>query len=104
MTLLSEILAAHPTVDQEAGAELDQIAEAALVLNRKGYVALKFVVEKQGARIVLTVGHESKPPKPDAEMHLWHVGPNGLTQDEPYQVRMDPATGELITPDHPRKD
>lgn len=104
MTLLSKILATYPEVDAAAGEALDQVADAAQTLGRKGTVTLKFVAEKQGARVLVDVGHDLKLPKPDTEIHLWHVGPEGLTQHDQFQTRIDPDTGEVITPDHARKD
>lgn len=102
--LLSEFLTQYPDVDREAGIELANVATLAVELDRKGSVTLKFVVEKKGGRVIVAVGTEAKPPKPDAEVGLWHVGHDGLSKDDPYQTRIDPATGELITPTHPRQD
>lgn len=102
--LLSEFLADYGDVDREAGQELANVASLAQALDRKGALALKIVVEKKGGRVMVTVGTEAKPPKPDAEAGLWHVGPDGLTKDDPYQTRIDHRTGEIVTPDHARED
>lgn len=113
MTKLSQILASYPEVDIAGGEALDQVADAAQTLGRKGTVTLKFTVEKQGARVVLDIGHEKREPKPHTELHLWHVGPDGLTQDDPYQTRLntaapghhaDPGAGDIIEPRHARED
>lgn len=102
--LLSEFLTKYPDVDREAGQELADLAALVQSMDRVGTMTLKFKVEKTGGRVMVHVGDEVKRPKPDPEAGLWHVGPDGLTKDEPYQVRIDPETGELITPDRPRKD
>lgn len=101
---LSEILADYAEVDHEAGAELASVADLARTTGRKGSITVKFTAEQQGTRIVLAVGHEARPPKTDAEIRLWHLGPDGLTKDDPYQTRFDPESGELIPAPHPRKD
>jgi hypothetical protein len=102
--LLSELLADYGDIDREGAEELAKVAALTQALDRKGSVALKFSVEKKGGRVLVTVGTESKPPKPDAEVHLWHVGPDGLSKDDPYQTRIDPDTGEIHTPTHARED
>jgi hypothetical protein len=86
---LSEFLQAYPDVDIEAGIELANVAALAQNLDRKGSLVLKVNVEKKGGRVLATVGSEAKHPRPDAEAGLWHVGPDGLTKDDPYQGRMD---------------
>lgn len=98
--LLSEFLAGYGDVDREGGEELAQVAALAHALDRKGSVTVKFVVEKKGGRVMVVVGTEAKPPRPDAEAGLWHVGPDGLTKDDPYQGRFDPTTGEIHTAPH----
>jgi len=104
MTLLSEFLARYPDVDREAGIELANIAALAQNLDRKGSLTVKVSVEKKGGRVMVTVGHQAKQPHPDAEAGLWHVGPDGLTKDDPYQGRLDPTTGDIHTPTHARED
>ena len=102
--LLSEFLAGYGDIDRDAGDELAQVAALAHTLDRKGTVTVKFQVEKKGGRVMVTVGTDTKPPKPDPEAGLWHVGPDGLTKEDPYQTRFDPETGEVIEAPHARKD
>lgn len=103
MTRLSEILAAYPDVDEAVGEALDRVAEEAQTLGRKGAVTVSITAEKQGRHVVIDVGHKEKRPDPDREMHLWHIGPTGLTQDDRTQGRIT-EDGEYIAPDQIRKD
>lgn len=104
MNRLSELLAEYGDVDHEGFAELANVASLTQALDRKGRVTLQFVVEKKGGRVMVTVASEAKPPKSDAEAGLWHLGPEGLTKDDPYQGRMNPVTGEVEPGRHEKKD
>lgn len=96
---LSEFLAEFPDVDATAGADLAAIAGRAFALDRKGSLTVQLKVEKKGGRVMVTVGHEAKPPKDDPEAGLYFVADQGLSKDDPWQARIefDPATGEVTT-------
>jgi hypothetical protein len=100
---LSEFLINYPFFDRAAGAELADLAAAVQAIDRKGSLTMTFKVEKTGTRVLVHVSTDVKPPKPDAEAGLFHVGAKGLSKDDPTQVRIDFATGELITPDSPKE-
>ena len=103
---LSEFLVNYPDLDRAAGRELAELAETVAAMDRKGSMVLKLDVAKVGqnnGRVIVKVGTEVKPPKSDPDAGLFFPGARGLSKDDPQQVRVDWATGELITPEAPKE-
>lgn len=96
---LSEFLADHPDLDQDAGKALAEISAGVIALDRKASLTLKVDVEKKGGRVLTAVNFGVKPAKPDPEAGIYFVHPErGLTKTDPWQTSLDdldPETGEL---------
>lgn len=104
MLLMSELLARYGDVDHDAAKDLETVALDVKALGRKGSVTLTFEVSPAKNRVQIDVRPATKPPKADAEVHLFHVGPDGITTDDQYQGRLDPTTGEISPGRHPHPD
>lgn len=101
--LLSEWVAAHARgqLDREVGDAINEVAQAVILLDKSGSVTLDLKLEKTGGRLLVAGKVKTKTPEADPEAGLYFLGSDGLSKDDPYQMKFedvrdfDPETGEL---------
>lgn len=99
---------ARGDLDEELSDALLEVANGVLMVDKKpGTVTLTINVTKSGRMIVISGEVKTKIPKGEAEASMMYVGENGLTKDDPYQLRaFDRGNGPLyeVGPDGVLRD
>lgn len=93
--LLSQFIAQYPDEDREIGHELAKVAALAQTYDRAGKVDVQLKVAKLNTRVQVALGSKTTEPRPDPEMGLFFVAPDGsLTKNDPHEM-FDRSTGEI---------
>lgn len=93
--LLSEFIAQYPDEDREIGHELAKVAALTQEYDRTGKVDVQLKVAKLNTRVQVTLGSKTTEPRPDPELGIFFVAPDGaLTKNDPHEM-FDRHTGEI---------
>lgn len=93
--LLSEFIAEYPDEDREIGHELEKVAALAHQYDRTGKIVVELRVARLNTRVQVSLGSKTTEPRPDPELGLFFIGPDGeLTKNDPHEM-FDRATGEI---------
>ena len=84
---------ARGDLDSQMTEALNEVAGAVALLDKKGSVVLKLEVGKTGGRLIVAGKVEVKAPEADPEAGLYFLGDEGLTKDDPFQMKWDLKSG-----------
>lgn len=84
---------ARGDLDNQMTEALNEVAGAVALLDKDGTVTLKLKVGKTGGRLIVAGKVETKAPEADPEAGLYFLGDDGLTKDDPFQMKWDLKSG-----------
>lgn len=92
---------ARGELDRQLSEAVNEVAGAVALLDKTGKVTLELSFSKTGGRIMVSGQVKAKAPAGDAEAGIYFLGADGLTKDDPMQMRFDDVHQPFIEDDAP---